>query len=1225
MAQFVTNGSAVMVDNCCQITPDNPGQAGSVFNTASVNLNQSFTLDVVLNFGCKNNNGADGIVFVLAQSNTALGGGGGFIGYHGISNSIAVEIDDYQNGNYGDPTQDHMAIISNGSVNHNQNTNLSGPFVISNIEDCLDHCFSVEWDPALPVFRARLDNNLIEYYGDIRAFVGPSAFFGFTSATGGLSNIHKVCFDQTPDFTPMPDVSICQGDSILLQADPNGSSWSWNPNPTLSNTEISNPMASPTSTTTYTVTITYGCSEVVDDVRITVFPNPNISIASNQPVCEGEYLSIYAEGGTLYQWSGPGQFSSTLNLIEFDPATIENSGVYTLQITGPNNCSTDTSIFIEVFPITPAEILDTLDIVCYNAPGFYIGAYPPGGEWSGSIRPDGFVDPVVIGSGVHHMIYEYTNAFGCVSSASDSFFIPELPGLTITTGDPLCAAIMDTAFVEITILGDGPFNVLFQQGISFFDRTTDPTGRLILPITNEGIYNFYDIEDTNGCRYIWQDSFIITSFNPPDFKNVVIECSPDITYYSVTFQIDADSNSIFELGSMGGILKQLDPYSFLIDSISNGLPYTLKLTNIYACGEKVIKDSVTCICNTDAGLLPSDSLKICIGQQISSTYLGGAFLSMEDTIVFVLHDGSLDSLGKILAVSAVPEFNSDGLMVNTPYILHAVAGKKSFFNTGSFSFPCVDLSNGQPVIILPTIELEITTDIDDVCPGEEVQIGIEVLGTEKFSFNLYGGNINEIIDTNQSPYIYNFIPSESTIVYARLLNDSYNLKCAKNVRDSIIVNLLPVFTTEKTVRICMGDSIKIAGKYEKNQGRFEEHLTTIYGCDSTIFYNLTVLEKDTTFTIKNTCKQSESGIFRETYQNTKGCDSIIITTVNFVPAEIIVKEIETCSFSLPDTIILTNQLGCDSLVVTNFIFVPPDTINIYQSACNSYYWETNNQSYSNGGVYEVMLKNQSGCDSLLRLNLTINPIQLTQINISACDSFYVGPNRGILYESGEIIDTSTNILGCDSIHLTKVNIYPSYNFQQNIVACNSYDWIPGEQNLTESGIYTFALVSSKGCDSVYTINLTIEKPVEIFDTITSELPYTWLINGNTYEESGVYNDVITSVNGCDTLFVLFFTRALSGDVFIGNIFKPGNYGNNRTIYISASISIPQIESFSIFDRWGNMVFHRALFMPNIPEEGWDGTFKGKIVAPDVYTYQIIWKDINNKLKIKTGDITVINE
>ena len=82
-----------------------------------------------MNFGSKDANGADGIVFIFAAS-PGLGTGGGGIGYQGLPQSIGVEIDDYQNGGFGDPAADHFGIESNGSMNHN----LAGPNTLPNIE-----------------------------------------------------------------------------------------------------------------------------------------------------------------------------------------------------------------------------------------------------------------------------------------------------------------------------------------------------------------------------------------------------------------------------------------------------------------------------------------------------------------------------------------------------------------------------------------------------------------------------------------------------------------------------------------------------------------------------------------------------------------------------------------------------------------------------------------------------------------------------------------------------------------------------------------------------------------------------------------------------------------------------------------------------------------------------------------------------------------------------------
>jgi hypothetical protein len=58
-----------------------------MFSANPIDLTQPFSFTAVLNFGCKNSNGADGMVFILTTSNTALGGVGGAIGYE---NSMTI-------------------------------------------------------------------------------------------------------------------------------------------------------------------------------------------------------------------------------------------------------------------------------------------------------------------------------------------------------------------------------------------------------------------------------------------------------------------------------------------------------------------------------------------------------------------------------------------------------------------------------------------------------------------------------------------------------------------------------------------------------------------------------------------------------------------------------------------------------------------------------------------------------------------------------------------------------------------------------------------------------------------------------------------------------------------------------------------------------------------------------------------------------------------------------
>ena len=66
-----------------------------------------------------------------------------------------------------------------------------------------------------------------------------------------------------------------------------------------------------------------------------------------------------------------------------------------------------------------------------------------------------------------------------------------------------------------------------------------------------------------------------------------------------------------------------------------------------------------------------------------------------------------------------------------------------------------------------------------------------------------------------------------------------------------------------------------------------------------------------------------------------------------------------------------------------------------------------------------------------------------------------------------------------------------------------------------------------------------------------------------------------------------------------------------------------IKSFSIYDRWGELLFDKKNIAPNIANLGWDGTYKGQPAPSDVYIYLIeAYCDSGETYMVK-GDITLV--
>ncbi|QNM86812.1 VCBS repeat-containing protein [Polaribacter pectinis] len=169
------------------------GQFGAVWYQNKLNLSTDFELDFDVYLG-NNDGGADGMAFVLQPLSTNQGSSGGGLGYLGISPSLAVEFDTYSN--TSDPGQDHVALMKNGDVNHFSSNNLSGPHVVSNLENGAYHNVKISWIKATNNFTVVFNGNtIINYNSDIvnDIFSGNNGvFWGFTAATGYFNNEHKV-------------------------------------------------------------------------------------------------------------------------------------------------------------------------------------------------------------------------------------------------------------------------------------------------------------------------------------------------------------------------------------------------------------------------------------------------------------------------------------------------------------------------------------------------------------------------------------------------------------------------------------------------------------------------------------------------------------------------------------------------------------------------------------------------------------------------------------------------------------------------------------------------------------------------------------------------------------------------------------------------------------------------------------------------------------------------
>ncbi len=142
------------------------------------------------------------------------------------------------------------------------------------------------------------------------------------------------------------DATICAGSSTTLNAT-GGNNYQWSPATGLSNPSIANPIANPTSTTTYSVTVSNadGCNSV-DQVVVGIAASLTINAGADMMICPDEATPLNVSGGSSYQWSPAEGLSSTT--VANPTVTISTAATYCVTVTDANGCSGSDCIAIQI-------------------------------------------------------------------------------------------------------------------------------------------------------------------------------------------------------------------------------------------------------------------------------------------------------------------------------------------------------------------------------------------------------------------------------------------------------------------------------------------------------------------------------------------------------------------------------------------------------------------------------------------------------------------------------------------------------------------------------------------------------------------------------------------------------------------------------------------------------------------------------------------------------------
>ena len=260
-----------------------------------------------------------------------------------------------------------------------------------------------------------------------------------------------------------------------------------------------------------------------------------------------------------------------------------------------------------------------------------------------------------------------------------------------------------------------------------------------------------------------------------------------------------------------------------------------------------------------------------------------------------------------------------------------------------------------------------------------------------------------------------------------------------------------------------------------------------------------------------------------------------------------------------NTTVVGTQYLLESISTTTGNLVELNVVGTIESApitleaCGSYEW--NGVTRTASGTYTYTTTSVAGCDSVATLNLTILPNYTITFNANggtgtmapqtACSGetvalnantfIYAGAsfrgwatssNGNVVYSNGAEITVTSNM----TLYAVWSTDCTDRTASVSATACDSYTWYGIEYTTSGTYNHTVTGVVAGGCDSIYTLNLTINYSTNTQITETACDSYTW--NGQTYTTSGTYTHDGTNAQGCTEHQTLVLTIEQSGTTTI---------------------------------------------------------------------------------------------
>ena len=245
----------------------------------------------------------------------------------------------------------------------------------------------------------------------------------------------------------------------------------------------------------------------------------------------------------------------------------------------------------------------------------------------------------------------------------------------------------------------------------------------------------------------------------------------------------------------------------------------------------------------------------------------------------------------------------------------------------------------------------------------------------------------------------------------------------------------------------------------------------------------------------------------------------------------------------PRTITLTQ----DTTLTANFERAVY-TQEIHHAICEGSVYTENGFNVSEAGTYTQNLQTINGCDSIVTLTLSVNPVANTNLAVAICEGSTYSENGFNASEAGTYTQNLQTVNGCDSIVTLTLTVNPVESTTLSATICYGTTYTENGFNVSEAGTYTQNLQTINGCDSIVTLNLTINPTYNITIDASINEGETYEENGFSESEAGTYVHTLQSEFGCDSVITLNLTVNSSLNDVVANAVEVSLYPNPANAY-----------------------------------------------------------------------------